>query len=59
LYAQAVTVGGVRYIIGAIPDFSPRDWWRHFGDTWDFLSRSKQRFDPDHVLTPGQGVFRR
>jgi FAD/FMN-containing dehydrogenase len=36
----------------------PRDWRRHFGDAWDFLVRSKQRFDPDHVLTPGQGMFR-
>lgn len=59
LHDQAVAVGGTRYIIGAIPDFSPRDWRRHFGDAWDFLDRAKQRFDPDHVLTPGQGIFRR
>jgi hypothetical protein len=59
LYDQAVTVGGTRYVIGAIPEFSPRDWRRHFGDAWDLLARSKQRFDPDHVLTPGQGMFRR
>ena len=58
LYDQAVAVGGTRYVIGAIPDFSPRDWLCHFGDAWDFLSRAKQRFDPDHVLTPGQGMFR-
>ncbi len=59
LYDQAVTVGGTRYVIGAIPDFSPRDWRRHFDGAWDFLSRSKQRFDPNHVLTPGQGMFHR
>lgn len=58
LYDQAVAVGGTRYVIGAIPDFSPRDWRRHFGDAWEFLARAKQRFDPDHVLTPGQGMFR-
>jgi FAD/FMN-containing dehydrogenase len=57
LYAAAVAVGGVRYAIGAIPDFTPHDWRRHFGKAWEFLSRSKQRFDPDHVLTPGQGMF--
>jgi FAD/FMN-containing dehydrogenase len=27
------------------------------GSSWDFLVRSKQRFDPDHILTPGQGMF--
>jgi FAD/FMN-containing dehydrogenase len=58
LYDQAVAVGGTRYVIGAIPDFSPRDWRRHFGAAWELLSRSKQHFDPDHVLTPGQGMFR-
>ena len=57
LYDQAVAIDGVRYVIGAIPDFTPRDWRRHFGDAREFLSRSKQRFDPDHVLTPGQGIF--
>jgi cytokinin dehydrogenase len=58
LYDQAVAVGGTRYVIGAIPDFSPRDWRRHFGDTWPLLSRARERFDPDHVLTPGQRMFR-
>jgi cytokinin dehydrogenase len=57
LYDRAVAIGGTRYAIGAIPDFTPRDWRRHFGDAWDFLARAKQRFDPDHVLTPGQGMF--
>jgi hypothetical protein len=57
LYDQAVAVGGTRYISSAIPEFSPRDWRRHFGNAWELLSRAKQRFDPDHVLTPGQGIF--
>jgi FAD/FMN-containing dehydrogenase len=58
LYDQAVAAGGTRYLVGAIPELSPRDWQRHFGDAWDFLARAKRRFDPDHVLTPGQGMFR-
>jgi cytokinin dehydrogenase len=57
LYDQALAANGTRYVIGAIPAFSQHDWRRHFGDAWDFLARSKQRFDPDHVLTPGQGMF--
>ena len=59
LYDQAFAVGGTRYIIGAIPDFTPRDWRRHFGDAWHFLAHAKHRFDPDHILTPGQGIFPR
>jgi len=56
-YDEAVAVGGNRYIIGAIPDFSPRDWRRHFDGSWGFLVQSKRRFDPENVLTPGQGIF--
>jgi FAD/FMN-containing dehydrogenase len=59
LYDQAIAVGGTRYVIGAIPDFSPRDWRRHFGGAWDAFAHAKQRFDPDRVLTPGQGMFPR
>jgi FAD/FMN-containing dehydrogenase len=59
LYDHAVAVGGTRYVIGAIPEFTARDWRRHFGATWDFLARAKQRFDPGRILTPGQGMFPR
>ncbi|MEY4546519.1 MAG: hypothetical protein RL685_2714 [Pseudomonadota bacterium] len=57
LYDALIGVGGTRYSIGAIP-FSREDWRRHFGARWRLLVRSKRRFDPDHVLTPGQGIFR-
>jgi cytokinin dehydrogenase len=57
LYDRAVAVGGTRYIIGAIPDFTPALWRRHFGDVADFFAQAKRRFDPDNVLTPGQGMF--
>lgn len=59
LYDRAVAIGGTRYVIGAIPGFTPHDWRRHFGPAWDFLVRAKLRFDPDHILTPGQGMFLR
>jgi cytokinin dehydrogenase len=55
-YDQAVAVGGTRYSIGAIP-FTPQDWRRHFDGVFPFLAASKRRFDPDNVLTPGQGIF--
>jgi cytokinin dehydrogenase len=59
LYDAAVAIGGMRYIIGAIPSFSPDDWRRHFGPVWPFLLDAKATFDPDNVLTPGQGMFPR
>jgi hypothetical protein len=57
LYDDAVAVGGTRYIIGAIPGFTQANWRNHFGSQWDRLRLAKQRFDPDNVLTPGQGMF--
>jgi cytokinin dehydrogenase len=55
-YEQAVAVGGTRYSIGAIP-FTRADWRHHFDGVYPFLAVSKLRFDPDNVLTPGQGIF--
>ena len=57
LYDRVVALGGKRYIVGAIPEFTQADWWRHFEPEWDFLTDAKVRFDPDNILTPGQGMF--
>jgi FAD/FMN-containing dehydrogenase len=56
-YDRLVALGGKRYIIGVIPGMTNDDWRRHFGANWDFLVNSKRRYDPDGVLTPGQGFF--
>jgi hypothetical protein len=56
-YDEAVASGGTRYVIGAVPDMTESDWKRHFGARWDAFARAKRRFDPDGVLTPGQGIF--
>jgi hypothetical protein len=56
IYDQLVQLGGTRYANGAM-EFSPQDWMNHFGNQFPALSAAKQRFDPDHVLTPGQGIF--
>lgn len=56
-YDRAVALGGKRYLIGAIPDMSPTDWRRHYGDRWSTVTRLKQRYDPSGVLTPGQRIF--
>lgn len=56
-YDLAVSLGGTRYLVGAIPGMTRRDWRGHFGSGWWRLVAAKHRYDPDHVLTPGQGFF--
>jgi cytokinin dehydrogenase len=56
LYEQARDVGGTQYPIGAIP-FRRADWVEHFGDQWRKLVAAKRRYDPNRILTPGQGIF--
>ncbi|MDB4941362.1 MAG: putative cytokinin oxidase [Labilithrix sp.] len=56
LYEQARNVGGTRYAIGALP-FSPADWAGQLGAMYPLLAIGKRRYDPDEVLTPGQGIF--
>ena len=48
--------GGVLYPIGSVP-LSDKDWQAHFGDRWPAFRTAKDRYDPDHVLTPGPGIF--
>lgn len=58
LYEKAVLAGGAQYPLGSIP-LTPADWRAHFGCVYEFLEDAKERFDPDDVLTPGQGIFPR
>ena len=34
-----------------------RDWDVHFGAIWPLFDGAKSYFDPDNILTPGQGIF--
>lgn len=56
LYEKARAVGGTCYPIGAQP-FTQADWTSHFGARWQDFAERKQKFDPDHILTPGAGIF--
>jgi FAD/FMN-containing dehydrogenase len=56
-YDRAVGLGGKRYLIGAIPNMSSRDWQRHYGNRWSTVTRLKRQYDPAGVLTPGQRIF--
>ncbi|TCO52337.1 FAD-binding protein [Actinocrispum wychmicini] len=57
IYDLALTLGAKRYLVGAIPGMTQDEWRRHFGSAWPFLVAMKRRYDPDSVLTPGQGFF--
>lgn len=56
LFEQARAVGGFFYPIDSVP-MSPEDWRRQFGPRWPQFFAAKQAFDPDALLTPGQGIF--
>ncbi|MFD3330499.1 FAD-binding protein [Streptomyces sp. NPDC058701] len=56
LYEQARALGSTLYPIGSTP-MSQADWQQHYGAEWGAFQDRKQRFDPDHVLTPGPGIF--
>ncbi len=58
LYDQARAVGGTHYPVGAIP-LTPADWRAHYGPRYAEVVLAKHRYDPNHVLTPGQGIFRK
>lgn len=56
LYERNRDQGGKRYPIGSIP-FDQHDWKDHFRPRWGQFVSAKRRYDPDNVLTPGQGIF--
>jgi cytokinin dehydrogenase len=57
LYDIGVSLGAKRYLVGAIPGMTRAQWRVHFGSNWDRLVDAKRCYDPDRVLTPGQGFF--
>jgi FAD/FMN-containing dehydrogenase len=58
LFERMRSVGGKCYIAHSAIPFPPTGWKDHFGpDTWRRLNAAKNRFDPNHVLTPGPRIF--
>jgi FAD/FMN-containing dehydrogenase len=55
-YEKVRDTGGKQYPVGSIP-FQRADWRDHFGDAWAALEAARRRYDPDGILTPGQGIF--
>ncbi len=56
LFERARDRGGKQYPIGSVP-FSPSDWAEHFAGQYRRLVAAKDRYDPNRILTPGQGIF--
>ncbi|MBH0775535.1 FAD-binding protein [Nocardia bovistercoris] len=56
LYLRARAVGGYQYPVGAIPT-TPEEWQTHYGPAWTAFEAARERYDPDQILTPGQGIF--
>ncbi|QSQ27069.1 FAD-binding protein [Pyxidicoccus parkwayensis] len=56
IFERLTAIGGKIYPVDAVP-MSPTDWRRHFHPFWERFEQAKQRYDPNHVLTPGQGIF--
>jgi FAD/FMN-containing dehydrogenase len=56
IFERLTEVGGKLYPVDAVP-LSPADWRRQLHPFWERFESAKRRFDPDRVLTPGQGIF--
>ena len=56
LFEQARALGGMRYPIDSVP-MTPADWRDHFASCWEVVTLAKHGYDPDRILTPGQGLF--
>ncbi|WP_329391916.1 FAD-binding protein (plasmid) [Streptomyces sp. NBC_01351] len=54
LYDIAVGMGAKRYLVGSIP-MTTADWKKHFGNRWTGFVNAKRKYDPNNILTPGQG----
>jgi FAD/FMN-containing dehydrogenase len=52
LYSRIRSAGGRLYPVSAIR-LTTDDWAEHFGPMWPVVRRAKERFDPEHILTPG------
>jgi cytokinin dehydrogenase len=56
LYERATELGGKRYPFDSVL-MTKHDWQKHYQPVWGQLVSAKQAYDPDGILTPGQGIF--
>jgi FAD/FMN-containing dehydrogenase len=56
LFERAVVLDGKRYPFDSVP-VTRHDWQKHYQPLWGAFVSAKRHFDPDEILTPGQGIF--
>lgn len=56
LFDAVTAIGGKRYPIDSVP-MSAADWKEHFEPRFNAFADAKAAFDPNNVMTPGQGIF--
>jgi FAD/FMN-containing dehydrogenase len=56
LFDRATALGGKRYPFDSVP-LTKHDWQKHYQPAWGRFVSSKRAYDPDDILTPGQGIF--
>lgn len=56
LFERATELGGKRYPFDSVP-MTKHDWQKHYQPAWGQLVSAKHTYDPEGILTPGQGIF--
>lgn len=56
LFERTTMLGGKRYPFDSVP-MTRHDWQKHYQPLWGKFVSAKRHFDPDEILTPGQGIF--
>ncbi len=56
IFERLTAVGGKLYPVDAV-QMSPEDWRGQLHPFWGRFAQAKRRYDPDGILTPGQGIF--
>ncbi len=56
LFERATELGGKRYPFDSVP-MTKHDWQKRYQPVWGQFVSAKQTYDPDGILTPGQGIF--
>lgn len=56
LFERATELGGKRYPFDSVP-MTRHDWQKHYQPAWGRFVSAKRAYDPEGILTPGQGIF--
>jgi FAD/FMN-containing dehydrogenase len=56
LFDRATALGGKRYPFDSVP-LTKHDRQKHYQPAWGRFVSAKRVYDPDEILTPGQGIF--